>query len=629
MVFANIEYLFLLLLLIPYIVWYILKQKKSEATLQISDARVYAHTPKSYKNYLLHVPFLLRCLALVLVILVLARPQTTNKWQNSEIEGIDIMLAIDVSTSMLAEDLKPNRLEAAKDVAAEFINGRPNDNIGITLFAGETFTQCPLTVDHAVLLDMIHNIKCGLITDGTAVGMGIANAVTRLKDSKAKSKVIILLTDGTNNKGDISPMTAAEIAKSFGIRVYTIGVGTNGMAPYPYPVGNTVQYVSMPVEIDEKTLTEIAGTTDGNYFRATSNSKLKEVYEEIDKLEKTKLNVKEYSKRDEEYHWFALAAFYLYSNYKRRKNIRRFGDPTLLAQLMPDVSKYRPDVKFWIIFVAIGLFSVLLARPQFGSKLETVKRKGVEVIIALDISNSMLAQDVQPSRLEKAKRLISRLVDELDNDKVGMIVFAGDAFTQLPITSDYISAKMFLESISPSLISKQGTAIGEAINLAARSFTPQEGVGRAIIVITDGENHEGGAVEAAKAAAEKGIQVSVLGVGMPDGAPIPVEGTNDYRRDREGNVIVTRLNEAMCQEIAKEGKGIYVRVDNSNSAQKAINQEVNKMAKSDVESKVYTEFNEQFQAIAWVILLLLLAEILILDRKNPLFKNIHLFSNKK
>ena len=324
-----------------------------------------------------------------------------------------------------------------------------------------------------------------------------------------------------------------------------------------------------------------------------------------------------------------LAAFYLYSNYKRRKNIRRFGDPTLLAQLMPDVSKYRPDVKFWIIFVAIGLFSVLLARTQFGSKLETVKRKGVEVIIALDISNSMLAQDVQPSRLEKAKRLISRLVDELDNDKVGMIVFAGDAFTQLPITSDYISAKMFLESINPSLISKQGTAIGEAINLAARSFTPQEGVGRAIIVITDGENHEGGAVEAAKAAAEKGIQVSVLGVGMPDGAPIPVEGTNDYRRDREGNVIVTRLNEAMCQEIAKEGKGIYVRVDNSNSAQRAINQEVNKMAKSDVESKVYTEFNEQFQAIAWVILLLLLAEILILDRKNPLFKNIHLFSNKK
>lgn len=309
MVFANIEYLFLLLLLIPYVVWYILKYRRSEATLQISDARVYAHTPKSYKNYLLHTPFILRVLAFIFIILVLARPQTTNKWQNSEIEGIDIMLAIDVSTSMLAEDLKPNRLEAAKDVAAEFVNGRANDNIGITLFAGESFTQCPLTVDHSVLSDIIHNIKCGLIEDGTAIGMGIANAVTRLKDSKAKSKVIILLTDGTNNKGDISPLTAAEIAKSFGIRIYTIGVGTNGVAPYPYPMGNTVQYVNMPMEIDERTLTQIAGTTEGNYFRATSNTKLKEVYTEIDKLEKTKLNVKEYNKREEEYRWFALAAF--------------------------------------------------------------------------------------------------------------------------------------------------------------------------------------------------------------------------------------------------------------------------------------------------------------------------------
>ncbi len=324
-----------------------------------------------------------------------------------------------------------------------------------------------------------------------------------------------------------------------------------------------------------------------------------------------------------------LAAFYLYSNYRRRKAIRKFGDPVLMAQLMPDVSKYRPDVKFWLVFAAIGLFAVLLARPQFGSKLETVKRQGVEVMIALDISNSMLAQDVQPSRLEKAKRLVAQLVDKMENDKVGMIVFAGDAFTQLPITSDYISAKMFLESINPSLISKQGTAIGAAINLATRSFTPQEGVGRAVIVITDGENHEGGAVEAAKAAAEKGIQVSVLGVGMPDGSPIPVEGTNDFRRDRDGNVVVTRLNEQMCQEIAQAGDGIYVRVDNSNAAQKVIAQEINKMAKADVETQVYTEFNEQFQAVAWIILLLLLAEMLILERKNPLFRNIHLFKKEE
>jgi len=309
MVFANIEYLFLLILLIPYIVWYIMRRKRNEATLQVSDAHVYAHIPRNYKIYLLHVPFLLRLAALTAVILVLARPQSTNSWQNSEIEGIDIMLGIDVSTSMLAEDLKPNRLEAAKDVAAEFINGRPNDNIGITLFAGESFTQCPLTTDHAVLLNLFQSIKPGIIEDGTAIGMGIANAVTRLKDSKAKSKVIILLTDGTNNKGDISPLTAAEIAKSFGIRVYTIGVGTNGTAPYPYPTVAGIQYRNIPVEIDEKVLTQIAGITDGNYYRATSNSKLKEVYGQIDQLEKTKLNVKEYSKKQEEYRIFALIAF--------------------------------------------------------------------------------------------------------------------------------------------------------------------------------------------------------------------------------------------------------------------------------------------------------------------------------
>lgn len=323
-----------------------------------------------------------------------------------------------------------------------------------------------------------------------------------------------------------------------------------------------------------------------------------------------------------------LAALYLYSNYRRRRAIRKFGDPELMAQLMPDASRYRPDVKFSIVLMAIGLFSLLLARPQFGSKLETVKRQGIEVMIALDISNSMLAEDVQPSRLEKAKRLVAQLVDRMQNDKVGMIVFAGDAFTQLPITSDYISAKMFLESINPSLITKQGTAIAAAINLASRSFTPQEGVGRAIIVITDGENHEGGVSEAIKTATEKGIQVNVLGVGMPDGAPIPVEGTNDYRRDRDGNVIVTRLNEPMCQEIAKEGKGIYVRVDNTNNAQRTISREIDKMAKADVETQVYTEFNEQFQAVAWLILLLLMVEMLITERKNPLFRNIHLFSNK-
>ena len=247
MVFANIEYLFLLLLLIPYIVWYIMRRRNNEATLQISDARVYAHTPKSYKNYLLHVPFMLRIIALALIIVVLARPQTTNSWQNSEIEGIDIMMAIDVSTSMLAEDLKPNRLEASKDVASAFINGRPNDNIGLVVFAAESFTQCPLTTDHTVLLNLFKDVQPGIIQDGTAIGLGLANAVSRIKDSQAKSKVIILLTDGVNNQGEIAPVTAAEIAKTFGVRVYTIGVGTQGKAPYPFQTAFGVQYMDVDV----------------------------------------------------------------------------------------------------------------------------------------------------------------------------------------------------------------------------------------------------------------------------------------------------------------------------------------------------------------------------------------------
>ena len=248
-----------------------------------------------------------------MIVIVLCRPQTSNSWSDKTIEGIDIMLCVDISTSMLAEDLTPNRIEAAKKVAAEFIAGRPNDNIGLTIFSGESFTQCPMTTDHAVLLNLFQSVSCdmvqrGLMDDGTAIGMGLANSITRLKDSKAKSKVIILLTDGSNNAGDISPLTAAEIAKSFGIRIYTIGVGTNGTARYPYPVGGRIEYINIPVEIDEKTLASIARTTDGEFYRATNNAKLREVYQEIDKLEKTKMNVKQYSKRYEAFALFALLA---------------------------------------------------------------------------------------------------------------------------------------------------------------------------------------------------------------------------------------------------------------------------------------------------------------------------------
>lgn len=317
MEFANREYLFLLLLAIPYIIWYVMYRKKSEPTIRMADTYAFRYAPRSWRVTLMPIQLLLRLGCFAMLVIVLARPQTQNSWKNQTIEGIDIMLAMDVSTSMLAEDLKPNRIEAAKQVASEFISGRPNDNIGLTIFAGESFTQCPMTTDHGSLLSLLKNVRTdiaqrGLIEDGTAIGMGLANAVSRLKDSKAKSRVVILLTDGSNNRGDISPMTAAEIAKSFGIRVYTIGVGTNGTARYPYPMpGGGVQYVQMPVEIDTKTLSSIAASTDGDFYRATNTQELRGIYKEIDKLEKSKLNVKKYSRRYEAYQPFALAAVVL------------------------------------------------------------------------------------------------------------------------------------------------------------------------------------------------------------------------------------------------------------------------------------------------------------------------------
>lgn len=313
MEFANKEYLFLLLLAIPYIIWYVMYRKKSEPTMRMSDTFAFRYAPKSWKVRLMPLQMILRLVAFTLLVVALARPQTSNSWKNRQSEGIDIMLAMDVSTSMLAEDLKPNRIEAAKMVAAEFIAGRPDDNIGLTIFAGESFTQCPMTTDHASLLNLLQNVRAdiaarGLISDGTAIGMGLANAVGRLKASKAKSKVVILLTDGSNNMGDISPMTAAEIAQSLGIRVYTIGVGTNKVAPYPMPVAGGVQYVNMPVEIDTKTLGDIAQTTHGDFYRATNTQELKKIYKEIDQLEKSKMSVKKFKKKYDAFQPFVMVA---------------------------------------------------------------------------------------------------------------------------------------------------------------------------------------------------------------------------------------------------------------------------------------------------------------------------------
>ena len=307
-----------------------------------------------------------------------------------------------------------------------------------------------------------------------------------------------------------------------------------------------------------------------------------------------------------------LVAFYVYAIVLKKKAIKKYGNPELLTELMPEVSPKRQHLKFWLLFGAITMVIIIMAGPQFGSKLEKVKRQGVEIMVCLDVSNSMLAEDVSPDRLSKAKQMLSKLTDGFSDDKVGLIVFAGDAFTQLPITSDYVSAKMFLSSINPSMVSTQGTAIGAAINLAVRSFTPSETSDKAIILITDGENHEDDAV--------------IVGMGNPKGSPIPVDGSNNYMKDKEGNVVITKLNEEMCQEIAVAGHGTYVRADNTNSALRALQKEIDKMNKSELESKVYSEYDERFQTFAWIALILLLVEFMTLDRKNRIFRKVKLFS---
>ncbi len=320
-----------------------------------------------------------------------------------------------------------------------------------------------------------------------------------------------------------------------------------------------------------------------------------------------------------------LIAIFLFYQVQKRRNLRKFGDPELLSVLMPNVSRVRPVVKIVIQLIALALLVVVLARPQFGTRTEEVKRKGIEVMIALDISNSMMAEDVVPNRLSKAKQILSKLIDDMSEDKVGLVVFAGDAFTQLPITADYVSAKLFLNSISPKLIARQGTAIGSAIDRCIRSFDQNSTASKVIILITDGENHEDNAVEAAKLARDKGIVVHVLGVGKPEGAPIPIEGTMSFWKDREGNVVITRLNEEMCQQIAEEGQGVYVRVDNTNTANRTIARELDKLAKSDITTTAFASYNEQFQSFAIIVLVLLLIDFFVFERINKRFSRLKIF----
>ena len=327
----------------------------------------------------------------------------------------------------------------------------------------------------------------------------------------------------------------------------------------------------------------------------------------------------------------ALMLFYWYSRRQRRKALAQFGQKEILAVLMPNASSVRPAIKFTVLLLALASTIIAIARPQFGSQLKTVKREGIELIIALDVSNSMLAEDIQPNRLERSKRAISQLVDKLSDDKIGLIVFAGEAYTQLPITSDYVSAKLFLNSISPQIVPTQGTAIGAAIELGIKSFTPQFVGNKVIIVITDGENHEDDAASAATQAAEQGIIVHAIGMGLPKGALIPdfSNGQKGFKKDNKGNTIVTKLDEPMLQRIAQAGKGIYIRANNTQVGLNTLFSEVNKMEKTEMESQIYADYDEKFQYFLGFALFLILLDFILLERKNKHLKNLQLFGDRK
>lgn len=322
-----------------------------------------------------------------------------------------------------------------------------------------------------------------------------------------------------------------------------------------------------------------------------------------------------------------LIGFFYYALIIKSKRLKTLGNKALLRTLMPEASRIRPRAKFYLLLVALVLSIFMMAGPQFGTKLEKQKRQGAEVVIAVDVSNSMLSQDLKPDRMSRAKRILGGLIDNLQEDKVALMVFAGDAYVQMPLTTDVSSAKMFLSNINPGMVPIQGTAIGMAIKRSMSLFSNTDtNVGKTIIIITDGENHEDDAVAMSKKALESGITVNVMGVGTPEGAPIPIAGTNSFRKDKYGNVVVTKLNESMCQEISAAGGGAYVKADNSSAAVRALTSELEKLSKSEIESQVYSQYNEQYTVIAWIVLILLVVECLLLERKNPLFKNIKLFS---
>ncbi|KAK3605036.1 hypothetical protein CHS0354_000702 [Potamilus streckersoni] len=548
---------------------------------------------------------MLRVIGLVLLIFALARPRYENSKSNSFSEGIDIVLCIDLSTSMLAEDFQPkNRIEAAKMVAASFIDNRVSDRIGLVVFQAKAFTQCPITTDYNLLKSLLGQLRAGQIEeDGTAIGTAIATATNRLRDSKAKSRVIILLTDGQNNAGEVEPITAAHLASALGIKIYTVGAGSRGYANYPFddPIFGR-RYMKVKVDVDDESLTKIASITGGKYFRATDLGSLEETYKEIDQLEKTKVETEVF------------------------KEIRAFGAERVVEKLTASLGREKIVMKSVLFVLAFVLLGISMINPQIGTRLKEVKRKGIELVIALDISNSMLATDVSPSRLQRAKYELSDMVDALGGDLVGLVVFAGTAFQQSPMTSDHSALKLFLEIASPDLIQTQGTNFSAALETAMNTLEQGEG-GKAkdeksshvIVIVSDGENNEEGVAESIKKVKEKGIKVFTVGIGSEQGAPIPLMNREgeivDYKREESGAIVTTKFNENTLVEIARKADGEFYRVSTGGSNFDQIIEKFKTLDQTEYETKQLVDYDDKFQFFLLSAILLLIVEFLIGEKK--------------
>ena len=667
MQFASPYFLWLLAVIPLMVVYYVWRTRQGGASIQVSTIDGVAEAPRTVRYYLRHLPFALRCAAVALLIVALARPQSVDEGSTSNTEGIDIVLAIDISTSMLAQDLQPDRIQAAKQVAGNFITDRPGDRIGLVAFAGEAFTQSPLTTDQGTLQTLLGRLRSGVVEDGTAIGNGLATAINRLRESNAKSKVIILLTDGENNRGEIAPLTAAEIARDQGIRVYTIGVGTRGTAPLSdggllrEPDRRAGQGADrrkdtrrdrrshgrplLPRHGQRQTTVHLRRNQPARKEQGR-NIAIHHLHRGVPPLGSggsgpaargisvayplVKIPAVMFRFAYPEYLWLLwllplLVAVWTAAGQLARRRLSRFGRLETIRPLMPDASTGRRRLKFILYLTAFALLTLALARPQLGSKLREVESRGIEMMLVVDVSNSMLAEDFQPNRLERTKYAIDKLFDGLKQDRVGLVVFAGDAVVQLPITSDYRMAKAFARRISPSMVSVQGTDIGQALSLATMSFSEKgdNPAGRVIVLITDGEGHDSGAIEAAERAAEQGIRIFTIGIGTPEGARSR-SAASSSRTTRERWSYRNWANPCSKRSHRRPTEPTSARPTSRSGWTKSYARSTI-WKKGDLAALRFEEFNEQFQYLIGAALVLLLLEFLLLDRRNPLLRRFNIF----